>query len=169
MAFDLKEAIRFMEEYGLYDVLIPFLLVFTIIFATLDKIKIFGKESRRYNALIALSIALMFIAATNLVEALNKYLPIIGLVLAAFLGLMLMLGMFGVKEGGPGQKFFWIIAGGVALAIGLTYLPRMGGILGNLFEPLKEYSTIIIVLAILIGLIIWLTRGEKETKPISRD
>ena len=169
MVLDFKEAVAFMEDFGIYDVVIPFILVFTIIFATLEKIKIFGKDSRRYNALIALSIALLFIAATNLVEALNQYLPIIGLILAAFLGLAMMIGMFSDKEGGPGQKVFWVIAGAAALVVGLAYLPKMGGFLGDIFKPFEENSGIIIVLAIVIGIIVWLAKGDTGTKNSSRD
>ena len=71
-AFDFREAIRFLEDYGFYDVVLPFLLVFVLVFATLQKIKIFGKESRRYNAIIALVMGLMFVTATKLVEAIYR-------------------------------------------------------------------------------------------------
>jgi len=164
MAFDMKDSIVFMEDYGIYDVVLPFILVFTLVFAILEKIKIFGKESRRYNAVIALVMALLFVAATHLVEALNKYLPVLGLVLAAFLGLMLMLGIFGVKEGGPGQRLFWIIAGAVAIAIGLTYIPQIGGVLGDIFGSLSEYSGVFIMLVIVAGIIAWAIKGPSEGK-----
>jgi len=168
MAFDFRGSITFMEEYGFYDVVLPFLLVFTLVFATLQKIKIFGKESRRYNAIIALVMALMFIAATKLVEALNEYLPIIALVLALFLGLMLILGIFGVKEGTGTQKLGFVIAGGVAIAIGISYLPDLLGGVGGFFDSIKEYSTMIIIGAILLGIIFWVVKGEgkKKSAPI---
>lgn len=164
MPVDLRAALEFFEEFGFYDVVFPFILVFTIIFATLQKIRIFGAESRRYNALIALVIALMFTAATNLVEALNQYLPIVGLVLALFLGLMLILGIFGVKEGSGVQKLGWMLAGLVALIVGASYLPKTSDIFGFL-EPLKEYTPIIIIGAILLGIILWATKGE--SKPVT--
>lgn len=162
MATDLREAIRFMEQYGIYDVIIPFILVFTIIFATLQKIQIFGKQSRKYNLIIALAIALMFVAATNLVEALNQYLPIIGVILAAFLGLMLMLGMFrGEGEEGLGKTLIGIIVIGAILAVGLFYFPTA---LSWIIDQLKKYPTIIVII-IIAGIILWLSKGEKKTKP----
>ena len=167
MAFDFKEAIKFMEEYGFYDVVLPFLLVFTLVFATLQKIKIFGKESRKYNALIALALALMFTAATNLVEALNKYLPIIGVTLAAFLGIMLLLGMFGIKGESQGAKILgWVITGGVILAIGFNYLSNLKGV-SSIYKILGEHAINIIIFGVIIGIIIAVIKGggEKETKP----
>ena len=34
--------IEFFEKIGIYDVVLPFLLVFTIVFAILEKTKVFG-------------------------------------------------------------------------------------------------------------------------------
>lgn len=165
MVSDLRQSLEFLEEYGFYDVVFPFILVFTIIFATLQKIRIFGEHSRRYNALIAFVIALMFVAATKLVDALNQYLPIVGLVLALFLGLMLILGIFGVKEGSGTQKLGWILAGFVALVVGASYLPEIGDIFGFL-EPLKDYTPLIIMGVVVIGIILWVSK-EGGSKPSS--
>lgn len=162
MPFDLRNVLGFFEQYGFYDVVFPFILVFTIVFATLQKVRIFGKESRRYNALIALVMALMFLAATKLVKALNQYLPIVGFVLALFLGLMLILGLFGIKEGSGVQKMGWVLGGVVVLIVGAYYLPSD---IFSFLKPLKEYTPIIVIGAILLGIIIWVTKGEGESKP----
>lgn len=168
MPFDFKEAITFMEDYGFYDVVLPFLLVFTIIYATLQKIQIFGKESRRYNTLIALSIALMFTAATNLVEALNQYLPIIGVVLAAFLGIMLLLGMFGVEQGSAGTKVLgWVVTGGVILAIAFHYLSGLKGASG-IYKILESNASTIIIVGIILGIILAVIKSGKEEKTESK-
>ncbi len=161
MPFNLKESIVFLENMGFYDVVLPFILVFTLIYATLDKTKILGKDSKNYNAMVALAIALMFVAATNLVDALNQYLPILGLILAIFLGLMMILGLFGVKEGGPGQKFFWIIGGGVAIAFGISYLPLFD-FFQDFFVSLEKYLGSIIFLVVLGLVIVWIVKGKKE-------
>lgn len=165
MATDLRQTLAFFEEYGFYDVVFPFILVFTIVFATLQKIRIFGEHSRRYNTIIAFVIALMFIAATKLVDALNQYLPVVGLVLALFLGLMLILGIFGIKEGSGVQKLGWILGGFVVLVVGASYLPKMGDIFGFL-KPLKEYTPLIIMGAIVLGIVLWISK-EGGSKPSS--
>ncbi|MDP2907987.1 MAG: hypothetical protein Q8O03_08685 [Nanoarchaeota archaeon] len=165
MATDLRQTLAFFEEYGFYDVVFPFILVFTIVFATLQKIRIFGEHSRRYNTIIAFVIALMFIAATKLVDALNQYLPVVGLVLALFLGLMLILGIFGIKEGSGVQKLGWILGGFVVLVVGASYLPKMGDIFGFL-KPLKEYTPLIIMGAIVLGIVLWVSK-EGGSKPSS--
>jgi hypothetical protein len=167
MATDLRQTLAFFEEYGFYDVVFPFILVFTIVFATLQKIRIFGEYSRRYNTIIAFVIALMFIAATKLVDALNQYLPVVGLVLALFLGLMLILGIFGIKEGSGVQKLGWILGGFVVLVVGASYLntQKMGNVFGFL-KPLKEYTPLIIMGAIVLGIVLWVSK-EGGSKPSS--
>ncbi len=73
MAFNLVESIKRMEDAGLLDVLLPFLLIFTIIFAVLEKTKVLGDSSggntdingrsriRKFNAIVALAIALLIV------------------------------------------------------------------------------------------------------------
>ena len=39
-------AIEFLQEIGFYDVVLPFLLVFTVFFGVLEKTKIFGTEDK---------------------------------------------------------------------------------------------------------------------------
>jgi len=163
MVSDLRQAIEFMEKFGFYDVVIPFLLVFTLVFGVLQKIKIFGKESKQYNALISVTIALLFVAASNLVEAVNQYMPVIGLVLAMFLGLMLMLGMFGVKEGSKGvQTLGWVLAGLVSITIGLAYLPQIKWF-SDFFGSLENYSTLLLTIVIVMAVVIWLIKSDSTT------
>ena len=53
----LRNAIEFLNDFGFYDVVLPFLLVFTIVFGVLEKTKLFGvtdkKPKQNINAMIA--------------------------------------------------------------------------------------------------------------------
>ncbi|MDP2908831.1 MAG: hypothetical protein Q8N77_03415, partial [Nanoarchaeota archaeon] len=75
----LAGAIEFLNEFGFYDVVLPFLLVFTLVFAILEKTKIFGVEEKKpkknINAMIAFVIALFFVATTELVAGTREMLP----------------------------------------------------------------------------------------------
>jgi multisubunit Na+/H+ antiporter MnhB subunit len=46
----------------LIDFIYPFLLIFFIVFAILEKSKLFGDEKKQLNALVALVIGLIFIS-----------------------------------------------------------------------------------------------------------
>lgn len=67
---DFRQYIRTFQNWGVLDVILPFLLFFTIIFAALQKTKILGdkdattaggKSGKRFNVVIALVIALLVV------------------------------------------------------------------------------------------------------------
>ncbi len=94
----LGSAIEFLHDFGFYDVVLPFLLVFTIIFAVLEKTKIFGTEGgkpkKNINAMIAFVIALMFVATTNLVIGTKEFLPNVVILLITLMSFMMLVGFF---------------------------------------------------------------------------
>ncbi|MBI4440720.1 hypothetical protein HY639_00990 [Candidatus Woesearchaeota archaeon] len=109
----LEDAIRTLEQWGLMDILIPFMLVFTIIFSILLKIQILSKDAadnRRYAAIIALTLALAVIIphSTNLypsgsdpVVIINTSLPSIAAIMIALVMVLILIGSFGFGfEGG---------------------------------------------------------------------
>ena len=44
MVSNFRENLSFFETIGIFDVVLPFLLVFTIVFAILEKTKVFGTD-----------------------------------------------------------------------------------------------------------------------------
>src|SRR3989338_8683840 len=75
-----RGVIVFLDKIGVYDVILPFLLVFTIVFAILEKTKILGSEKidgkehpkKNINAMVAFVIAFLVIASTQLVAVINQ-------------------------------------------------------------------------------------------------
>ena len=92
-----------LERVGFIDVLLPFLLVFTIIFAILEKTKILGEGKRNMNVGIAMIFALIvviphitgnFPAGYDPVQIINAALPSVSLVIIAIVSLMILVGVF---------------------------------------------------------------------------
>ncbi len=102
MASSLQNAIQFFQEFGLFDVVLPFLLVFSLVFAVLEKTMILGKESasgkdipnKNLNASMAFVIAMLVIASTRIVSIINTALPNIILLLVVSLMFLLLIGIF---------------------------------------------------------------------------
>jgi len=93
--------VYYLETYGVLDVLLPFLLVFTIIYAVLLKTKILG-DRKNFNVIIALILGLLFVIPHILgtyplgydpVRVLNETLPSISLVSVAAIMLLILLGI----------------------------------------------------------------------------
>ncbi|MDP3918713.1 MAG: hypothetical protein Q8Q35_02300 [Nanoarchaeota archaeon] len=95
-------AITLLEDFGFFDVILPFLLIFTIVFGILEKTMIFGYEEhngkqyakKNINAMVAFTIAFFFIAAKEVVASIQESLPIIGLILVAIVSLLMLIGSF---------------------------------------------------------------------------
>jgi len=70
------------------DIILPFLLVFTLVFAILDKSKLLGEGKRQINAIISLVVGLIFIGfsyATNIVQKLVPFLAVSLVIVFIFL------------------------------------------------------------------------------------
>lgn len=104
----LRGVFEFLEKVGLFDIVLPFLLVFTIVYAILEKTKVFGTEEiegKRYpkknlNATAAFVISFLVVASSRLVEVITTVSAnVVILLLLAILFLMLVGSFF--KEGEP--------------------------------------------------------------------
>jgi hypothetical protein len=107
MASILSNVIGFLDKIGIYDVILPFLLTFTIVFAILEKTKILGTEKiekttytrKNLNAMVAFVIGFMAVASSKIVAALTQISSqIIILLLLSVFFLMLIGTFFGEKE-----------------------------------------------------------------------
>lgn len=103
-AYNLEEFVEIVNSWGLRDVMLPFLLVFVIIFAILAKVRILGEDKKKYNLVIALVVALLVVIPHitgkypdnfDPVDIMNEALPNISIVIVAALGALLVIGSFG--------------------------------------------------------------------------
>ena len=97
-----RGVIEFFGEVGLYDIVLPFLLVFTIFFAVLEKSKILGVETvggretpkKNINAMVAFVVAFLVIASTKLVGVINTFMANIVLLLILGFSFLMLVGVF---------------------------------------------------------------------------
>jgi hypothetical protein len=87
-----------------------------LVFAILERIKLFGDRSTRFNGVIALVIGILLVRQGTLVEFINAYLPNVSAVIVVFLGFLILLGIFGFgssqMKGGVMILFVLIALGG---------------------------------------------------------
>jgi len=141
------EIIEFFGEIGIYDVVLPFILIFTIVFAILEKSKIFGVEKiddvpytkKNLNSMTAFVIAFMAIASTRVVAAINESMANIALFLLVLVSFLMLIGTF-FKDGedvylkeGPWRLWFMLGTGLGVLLIFLHAIPTEDG------EPWLEW------------------------------
>lgn len=101
-----RGVINFFDKIGLFDVVLPFLLVFTIVFAIFEKTKVLGTEDiegRKYtkknlNAIAAFTISFLVVASSQLVEIITKVSANAVVVLFLSVLFLMLVGSF-YKEG----------------------------------------------------------------------
>jgi len=92
---DFNSFISWFDTIGGFDVLLPFLLIFTIVFAILEKIEVLGKDKKNFNVVIALIVGALLVSQTTIVEIINLFIPKVSLLIVIGLMLMLLIGLFG--------------------------------------------------------------------------
>lgn len=128
------------------NVILPFILVFTVLFAILEKVEILGKK-KDIHAIIAMVVSLIAIGVPAAVGTLQRFIPVIAVVLIILFAWMLVFGFANgeVKvEFSKGLKtFFLIFLGLVLLAAAVWAIGSSTGFLDkiNLDQVLSAQIT----------------------------
>jgi len=166
-----------LEDLGILDVILPFILIFTLVFAILQKTKIFGEnesENKRYNAVVALVMGLAVVFPhvlgyyppnRDIVNIINQSLPNVSVIIVAIVMALLLIGALGgnFKLGEDGTSG-WIAVGVFGI---IAYI--FGNAAGWWESPswlyfLRDSQTVTLIIAILIfGLIIWFITKSENT------
>ncbi|MEM4263314.1 MAG: hypothetical protein QW666_00255 [Candidatus Woesearchaeota archaeon] len=160
----LEEAIKFMEHLGVWNVVIPFLLVFTLVYAILDKTKVFGTEDgkpkHRINAMIALVLAFMVLISVTVLEVINIIARYIVIAVVGMMFFAVIIGILGVKEL---KKNLVLALGLIALGGLVLYLLGYFSVI-NMYALRTFFEGPIIAVIIMILLIFLIMRKPKEEK-----
>jgi hypothetical protein len=180
MASVLRGTIDFLQDFGLFDVILPFLLIFAIIFAILEKTLILGKDKegmpqKNLNSIVALVVALLFVSANKAVNLIATALPNIALMIVVGLSFLLMLGIFWKSEefDFKSKSKGWYITFSIIMFIALIFI-FLGAyevapgesMLSQIFDSVEggifqDVLVGIVVLAAVIGIIVYVTHKPK--------
>ncbi len=169
MASTLSNAIDFFRAFGFFDIILPFLLVFTIVFAVLEKTRILGEDRSNLNAMVAFVIGLLFVGAIGLVSIINQALPNVALFLIVILSFLMLFGAF---VGAEGIKFenMWYKGGAlfvVFIAVLAIFLDALGWLNGILDYINSNWDKTVIPTAIFFLIVlgaIWYVIGGGNKK-----
>ncbi|MEM4605957.1 MAG: hypothetical protein QW103_02915 [Candidatus Pacearchaeota archaeon] len=164
MVYTITDILNKMNEFGVFSYILPFLLVFAIVFGLLQKTKIFGDEnkSRGINAIIALAVAGLSLLFDFVPIFFSNIFPKFGIGLAVFLVLIIVLGFFfnpnDDNKKGPLIWIGWFVALGVVIWA-LTEWSDMGGF-GNFKTGwFLEYLPLILTIGLLFAAIYFIVGG----------
>lgn len=179
-----RGALVFLDKIGIYDVVLPFLLVFAIVFAILEKTKVLGVEKvegheytkKNINAIVSFVIAFLVVASTKLVRAINESLANVVLLLLVSISFLLLIGSFYHYEEkvlleGRWRTFFMFVMFIIVVMIFLHAIKTDSGDswLGIFWNFLQnnwatDYTAAIIFLVVVILIILFITQEKKPQK-----
>jgi hypothetical protein len=192
----LGNVLLFFQRIGIYDVVLPFLLTFTIIFAIFEKSKILGTEKvedtvytkKNLNAMASFVIAFLVIASSRLVETITRVSS--NIVILVLLGVfyLLLVGTFWTPSKETGENWTaltgkWNTLFMIIMFIGIiiVFLDAIRDETGRswlevLWDYLSQFwtSTAVasIILIIFIIVFVWfMARGKEgeEEKPKKKE
>ncbi len=166
MAVDFNFLIR---NEAFFTLVLPFVLIFTIVFAVMQATKILGGK-KNIDAIIGLVFGFLLIRNQTIVTTINTFLPNISLLVVVILMILLVIGTFmGHTEWSHGVKgLAAVLAVIVVLWIfGASYWNRFG--IPDPFSGLSsETKGVIAFIAILVVIIFFVTRESDEKKGLGK-
>lgn len=178
-----RGVIDFFQTLGVYDVILPFLLIFSIVFAILEKTKVLGTEEahghkytkKNLDAMVAFVIAFLVVASTKLVALINNFLANAITILVLIIMFLILVGAVfkgdedGFLKDGPAKTAFMVIVGVVIVLIFLHSIPTDEG--SDWLEAgwdwlMNNWSNnvggSIILVIVVIAFMVFVTSGKDE-------
>jgi hypothetical protein len=150
------------EQFGVFAYLLPFLIIFSLIFVILNGIKIFN-ENRAVNAILALAVSLMALQFNFVPVFFSEIFPRLGVGLAIILVTIILLALF-IDVTKPGIMYP-LLGVGVIILIVILYNSAVGAGVGLNFALYQYWEEILTALFFFgaIALVVGLT--NKNVKP----
>jgi len=149
-----------MEQLGFFSYLLPFLLIFALVFGILEKMKIF-KDNRAINGIIAFVVGLMALQFQMVSIFFAEVFPRLGVGLSIILVVLIMLGLF-TPHNKPAITYAFL---GVAAIVTVVILIQSGGYFGSevgiwFYDNWPTVAVVVVFIAV-IGMIV----GSNEKNP----
>jgi hypothetical protein len=165
--FNLYNVLNQWEASGVFDLVLPFLLIMAVIFAILSTTNILG-SNRGINIIIAIVIGLFALRLGFVQAFFTEVFPRLGVALAVILVGVILVGLF-IPQEWKAFKGWFIFFGVVAAVIAfITNLQAFAALdfLGSQFwqEYASTIVTVIFVVAIIIGIVLSTQKSEAGDK-----
>jgi len=173
---------QILSQYGLIDLVLPFLLIFSLVFMLLELSNLLKTSpddvvGRKLSALFAFGFALLSLYNQNLIKWLVSFIPNVTIVIIAFFLLAITLALTNKKVPGVLRAFFAFLIVGIILWLSINSLNITGSStkspltyyllaeINSLMQSgtLSSLLTVLIIFIFLILVIMWaVSGGEKK-------
>lgn len=172
---DFREVIDTLIEVGFYEVFLPFILVYAVVFAILQKSKIFEggssdqKQAKNINAVVALVFGLFVVTSIQVVQFFQDLIVNISVIIVFILCVLIVLGfIFGdsYQDLFKDNKIRYSLASLIFLISIIILFNVLGWIeiIQNWWDSNSgsDWLVGILVIAGIIGVLYVITKGDSE-------
>ena len=144
----------------------PFLLVFTLVFAILEKSKILGDGKKQIDAIVSLVIALIFVTFGTAVGIVNQLMPFLAVLLVIILVFYLMMGFIWGGEKGfevpKGVKYAGAFVVFIALVVAVVVITGYWGKVVDVFTGKNSWASLIFFVVLIVAALVAVLWKNKE-------
>lgn len=160
MVFTIADLLNQWASVGVFDYLLPFLLIFAVVLGILTSINFW---ERKINVIIALVLGLLSLQWGYLSQFLNELTPRLGIGIVIMLAIMIIIGMFVAEEE---RKYWGWALGAIAFIVVIVLLVESFDATSfDAFAFTMEDVSWLIGAVIFIGLIIAIAVSGGDKKP----
>lgn len=151
------------------ETILPFLLIFTVVFAVLQKSKILGEGKRQIDAIVALVFGLLVISFAKATGIIVQLIPFLAVALVVILVLMVLIGSF--NKGDFDQAFpsglrkFLMGVAIIAVAIAVFYATNAWQFVEEFFFTSGDSNLVVniifvVIIVAAIAIVLWQSKGD---------
>jgi len=166
MVTTITDVLNAWNQMGVFSYVIPFLLLFALVFAILEKSKVLG-DNRTIEAIVAVAVGLLALQFDFVSRFFAIIFPRFGIGLSIFLVLIITIGFFFPKNdsSGTGRWIGWAVGIGVVLWA-LSSWNQLNNYVGSgVGGWLSENIWAIIVLVILVAIVFIIGKSGGDGLP----
>ncbi|MFT4326589.1 MAG: hypothetical protein ACMXYK_03760 [Candidatus Woesearchaeota archaeon] len=184
MASYLSESMQFLRQLGLFDVVLPFLLIYVMMFALMERTKIFGTEAdgktpkTNLNAMFSFAVSFFAIGTARVVGVINKAIGPVMIFLLSIVLFLLLVSVFqkdGMKEFSSKWMVGFTIAilliitliflGSITTSRGTSWLEVAWNFIFSLGRSSNSGAVGAVLLLLIVGgMIAWISGGSSKPK-----
>lgn len=159
--FDFASLLTQLDQLGFFSYVLPFLLIFAVVYAILSKVEIF-KENRGASILIAVAIGLLSLQLNFVSEFFQNVFPKFGIGLTFLLLALILAGAFlPGDDKGKNSYFSWIFFGlGAIIFLIISILALTDMTITNYWW--NEFGALVIVgVVVIVAMIMVMVMSKK--------
>ncbi len=160
---NVTDILNYLAELGFFAYVLPFLLIFAVIFGILEKGHVLG-TNRGVHVTIALAVGLLSLQFDYVSEFFATIFPYAGIGIGVVLVALILTGLIAGKEKDTKWiKYIWFGIGAIAfIAVLWASLDELSFLWGRGMWNLSEFIPILLILAAFGGLIVWMVKSSSS-------